>query len=30
VSLVWLVSHTTVRPIIKPQSARRVPADIST
>jgi len=31
VSLVWLVSHTTVRPpIIKPQSARRVRADIST
>ena len=31
VSLVWLVSHTTVRPtIVKPQSARRVHADIST
>jgi hypothetical protein len=31
VSLVWLVSHTTVRPpIIKPQSAHRVATDIST
>ncbi len=31
VSLVWLVSHTTVRPdIVKPQSARRLPSDIST
>ena len=31
VSLIWLVSHTTVRPpIIKPQSARHVPVDIST
>lgn len=31
VSLVWLVSHTTVRPlVIKPQSARRLAADIST
>jgi hypothetical protein len=31
VSLVWLVSHTTVRPpLIKPQSARRVASDIST
>ena len=30
VSLIWLVSHTTVRPIIKPQSARRVTVDIST
>lgn len=31
VSLVWLVSHTTVRPpISKPQSARRVASDIST
>ncbi len=31
VSLVWLVSHTTVRPtIVKPQSARRVSADVST
>ena len=31
VSLVWLVSHTTVRPpIIKPQSALRVVSDLST
>ncbi|HTV00439.1 MAG TPA: zf-HC2 domain-containing protein [Luteitalea sp.] len=31
VSLVWLVSHTTVRPdIIKPQSARRVATHIAT
>lgn len=31
VSLVWLVSHTTVRPpIVKPQSSRRVDPDIST
>ena len=31
VSLVWLVSHTTVRPpSVKPQSARRLPSDIST
>ena len=31
VSLVWLVSHTTVRPpIIKPQSAHRVASDIAT
>ena len=31
VSLVWLVSHTTVRPpLIKPQSSRRVASDIST
>ncbi len=30
VSLVWLVSHTTVRPLVKPQSARRLPSDIST
>lgn len=31
VSLVWLVSHTTVRPaIVKPQSSRRVHSDIST
>jgi hypothetical protein len=31
VSLVWLVSHTTVRPeMIKPQSSRRLPVDIST
>ncbi|MGV3520461.1 anti-sigma factor family protein [Luteitalea sp.] len=31
VSLIWLVSHTTVRPtIIKPQSARQLPADLST
>jgi hypothetical protein len=31
VSLVWLVSHTTVRPdIVKPQSSRRHPSDIST
>ena len=31
VSLVWLVSHTTVRPdIIKPQSSRRIPTHIAT
>lgn len=31
VSLVWLVSHTTVRPhMVKPQSSRRVPGHIST
>ncbi|BCS33617.1 hypothetical protein TBR22_A28440 [Luteitalea sp. TBR-22] len=31
VSLVWLVSHTTVRPpMVKPQSSRRLPTDIST
>jgi hypothetical protein len=31
VSLVWLVSHTTVRPpMVKPQSSRRLPSDIST
>lgn len=31
VSLVWLVSHTTVRPdMVKPQSSRRLPAHIST
>lgn len=31
VSLVWLVSHTTVRPaIVKPQSSRRLPSDIAT
>lgn len=31
VSLVWLVSHTTVRPeIVKPQSSRRVHVDVST
>lgn len=31
VSLVWLVSHTTVRPpLVKPQSSRRLPSDIST
>ncbi len=31
VSLVWLVSHTTVRPdMVKPQSARRLPSHVST
>lgn len=30
VSLVWLVSHTTVRPPMKPQSSRRLPQDITT
>lgn len=31
VSLVWLVSHTTVRPtIIKPQSSRRLASDLET
>lgn len=30
VSLVWLVSHTTVRPSMKPQSARRLPHDVTT
>lgn len=31
VSLVWLVSHTTVRPdIVKPQSSRRIEPDLST
>ncbi len=31
VSLVWLVSHTTVRPdMVKPQSARLLPTDLST
>jgi len=31
VSLVWLVSHTTVRPaLVKPQSSRQVRSDIST
>jgi hypothetical protein len=30
VSLVWLVSHTTVRPPMKPQSSRRLPHDVTT
>ena len=31
VSLVWLVSHTTVRPeLVKPQSSRRLPQDLTT
>lgn len=30
VSLVWLVSHTTVRPPLKPQSSRRLPLDVTT
>ena len=30
VSFVWLVSHTTVRPMVKPQSSRRVHTDVST